>query len=725
MRILLLLRGSAGCGKSTWIEKNGLKQYTLSADDIRLMYQAPALQADGTMGIPQNRDNVVWKTLFQILEDRMQRGEFTVIDATNSKTSEMKRYKDLCNTYKYRIYCVDFTDVPIEEVKRRNAEREEFKRVPEDAIDKMYSRFATQGIPSGIKVIKPDQLNTIWMKCIDLSDYKKIHHIGDIHGCYTVLREYLDVDGGIHDDEFYIFLGDYIDRGIENVEIIQFLCSIKDRENVLLLEGNHEKWLKYWGNGEAGCSHEFETVTRPQLEAAKISRKEVRKLYYRLAQCAYYRYDGNIFLVTHGGLSKIPNNISMVSTEQMIKGVRGYRDAKEVDDTFDAVMADNVYQVHGHRNIQQLPIKVNNHVFNLEGQVEFGGCLRCVEVSHDGICTTEVQNCVFREPQKAADVEPGSVAETVKKMRESKYVTEKQFGPISSFNFSREAFDKRIWDEQTVKARGLYIDTEKNKVVARAYDKFFAINERPETKLDVLQRTLKFPVTAYVKENGFLGIVSYDEYTDDLFITTKSNPDGNFAAWFREMLQNNIQQDKLSLLKEYIKDKNVSFVFECVDMTNDPHIIDYPESKLVLLDIVYNDLKVKKYKYEDMCRVAGIFGFIPKELAYEISNWHEFYDWYCEVLEQDYEYENRFIEGFVLEDSSGRMIKLKLAYYNFWKYMRNVAHETMRKGYIQKTSGLIIPLANEFYAFMKTLYKKENIPADICSLRRMFYDRRS
>lgn len=37
MRVLLLLRGSAGCGKSTWIEQHGLKQYALSADDIRMI----------------------------------------------------------------------------------------------------------------------------------------------------------------------------------------------------------------------------------------------------------------------------------------------------------------------------------------------------------------------------------------------------------------------------------------------------------------------------------------------------------------------------------------------------------------------------------------------------------------------------------------------------------------------------------------------------------------
>ena len=179
MRILLLLRGSAGCGKTTWIEEKGLRPYTLSADDIRLLCQSPELQVDGTENISQRNDKSVWKILFSILEIRMQRGDFTVIDATNSKTSEMNRYKEMCTTYRYRIYCVDFTNLPIEEVKRRNAGREPLKRVPEEVIDRMYSRFATQKIPSGIKVISPDELDTIWLKLFDMSHYKRIHHIGE------------------------------------------------------------------------------------------------------------------------------------------------------------------------------------------------------------------------------------------------------------------------------------------------------------------------------------------------------------------------------------------------------------------------------------------------------------------------------------------------------------------------------------------------------------------
>ena len=729
MRILLLLRGSAGCGKSTWIKENGLKPYTLSADDIRLLCQSPIMQVDGSEAVSQNNDTIVWNTLFKLLETRMQRGEFTVIDATNSKTAEMNRYKEMCDTYRYRIYCVDFTDIPIEEVKRRNANREPLKRVPDEVIDKMYSRFKTQRIPSGIKVIKPDQLDEIWMKLYDFSDYKAIHHIGDIHGCNTVLQEYLSKNGGIKDDEFYIFCGDYIDRGIENVEVLKFLISIMNRKNVLLLEGNHEKWLQIYGHDGVGRSKEFELITRPMLEASDIDKKDIRQLYRRLGQCAYYKYDENIYLVTHGGLSIIPGNLSFVASDQMIHGVGGYKEAEDVANTFYNMMPDNVYQIHGHRNVKSLPIEVNDRVFNLEDHVEFGGHLRCVQVRHDGIHTFEIKNNVFKSPDEVIQGKTAthsSVADAILALRANKYITEKKYGNISSFNFNKQAFYNKIWDEQTIKARGLYIDTEKCKVVARGYSKFFNINERPETKFDMLQYKLQFPVTAYVKENGFLGIVSYNEYTDDLFITTKSNPEGEFAEWFKNILYDKVSDDNLKNMKEYIKRHNVSFVFECVDMVHDPHIIEYPESKLYLLDIIYNDIDFRKYGFEDMCYLANKFGLIHKEKAYEIATWQDFFDWYHKIIEEDYEYHGRNIEGFVIEDSAGYMTKLKLAYYNFWKFMRSIAHEAIRRGYIspKRTSALTTPLANEFYSWVKTLHNTDNIdsvPKDICTLRRIFY----
>lgn len=726
MRVLLLLRGSAGCGKSTWIEKNNLKQYTLCADDIRLLCQSPVLQPDGTTAISMANDSTVWKTLFNILEIRMKNGEFTVIDATNSKTAEMNRYKQMCETYRYRIYCVDFTNIPIEEVKRRNANREELKRVPEEVIDKMYSRFATQKIPSGIKVIKPDELDTVWMKVIDLSSYKRIHHIGDVHGCYTALKDYIDKNGGIKDDEFYIFTGDYIDRGIENAEVVKFLISIMDKKNVLMLEGNHEKSLWMYANDCVAKSRQFELITKPELENARINKKDLRKLYRKFGQCAYYKYGDNVFLVTHAGISKIPGNLSLVASDQMIRGVGGYSDTETVDRSFCEHTPSNYYQIHGHRNVKQLPIK-NDRTFNLEGRVEFGGCLRCVQVDGDGIHCIETKNNVFRTKkteEKTQAVLSSSMADTIIALRANKYIQEKRFGNISSFNFTGKAFYNKIWNEQTVKCRGLYIDTEKEKVAARSYDKFFNINERPETKFDMLQNKLQFPVTAYVKENGFLGIVSYDEYNDDLLIATKSTIDSQFAIWLKEMLYRKVSAENIAKMKSIAKRDDVSFVFECVDMKHDPHVIDYPESGLYLLDIVFNRMDFEKFNYENMCKTADLLGLKHKEKAYVLNNWQDFYDWYYDVLQDDYKYNGRVIEGFVIEDSAGYMIKLKLAYYNFWKFMRSVAREAIRYGYIKRTSALTTPLANEFYGWVRTLHGTDSdlIPKDICTLRRMFYD---
>ena len=78
----------------------------------------------------------------------------------------------------------------------------------------------------------------------------------------------------------------------------------------------------------------------------------------------------------------------------------------------------------------------------------------------------------------------------------------------------------------------------------------------------------------------------------------------------------------------------------------------------------------------------------------------------------------------MVEDSAGYMTKLKLFYYNFWKLLRGVSHEAIRKGYITRTAVLTTPLANEYYAWVRKLHdveEREKLPRDICTLRKMFY----
>ena len=76
------------------------------------------------------------------------------------------------------------------------------------------------------------------------------------------------------------------------------------------------------------------------------------------------------------------------------------------------------------------------------------------------------------------------------------------------------------------------------------------------------------------------------------------------------------------------------------------------------------------------------------------------------------------IEGVVLRDANGYMLKQKTNFYTQWKKLRFVATQTLKEGYLRHTEMLATPLENYFYAFVKTLYKREGIKTDIISLRR-------
>ena len=157
MRYLYLLRGAPGAGKSTWIQENKLEPYTLSADNIRQMVSGLTYNMKGEPIIPQEYDNTVWSILMERLEDRMDRGEFVIVDATHYRAALLQQYKKLINKYRYRAFVIDFTDVPEEVALRRNRSRDTYKIVPQNAIQKMYRVFESdrKEVSNRFKILKP------------------------------------------------------------------------------------------------------------------------------------------------------------------------------------------------------------------------------------------------------------------------------------------------------------------------------------------------------------------------------------------------------------------------------------------------------------------------------------------------------------------------------------------------------------------------------------------
>ena len=71
MRKLVILRGVMGSGKSTFIKSHNLEPYTLSSDNLRLLFSTFELGVDYKEHIPQFNNQKVWKLLFYLLEERI------------------------------------------------------------------------------------------------------------------------------------------------------------------------------------------------------------------------------------------------------------------------------------------------------------------------------------------------------------------------------------------------------------------------------------------------------------------------------------------------------------------------------------------------------------------------------------------------------------------------------------------------------------------------------
>lgn len=233
-----------------------------------------------------------------------------------------------------------------------------------------------------------------------------------------------------------------------------------------------------------------------------------------------------------------------------------------------------------------------------------------------------------------------------------------------------------------------------------------------------LQNILKYPLYAYVKYNGFLGIVGYDKEKDKLLITSKSSLIGSFSDNFRRIFGDKVTDQ--NAVKEYLKENNLSFIFEVIDPVKDPHIIEYQTEDIVLLDAIYRNMDYKKVPYDKLVEIGKLFNLKVKELAYTFNSWSEFYKWQEVVKEDDYKYKGEHIEGFTLEDNDGFMFKMKLAYYNTWKFMRGVKDSVGRYGSIKFTGALVTEEQNKFYGWLRELTREE-LKKDIITLRKMFF----
>ncbi len=751
MQTLYLMRGPQGSGKSTFLRDNALMPWTLSFDALRLMYGSMEMGRYGEMGATQSNDERMFHRFKEMLDFRMSMGQTTFVDATHMD-NDFDLYEKLSKQWAYSVKIIEFgMNLSADELMRRIDQRSigaPENYVPRQAVERTQLKLQNRTTPEWITVVTPEQaaleLNA---GPENLSDqYSGIVFVGDIQGSATALKHLLDK----HYDpkKLMLFTGDLFDRGAENGEVMLIMQDMLARDNTRLINGNHERHLLTWRNG-GDTPTEFWKRTLPQLKKNGFDTDVANFFISKGENLIQFQFADALFQVNHGGAPSVIERPALFSGQQCWKGVGFFEDS--VDDLFEANSKAPWHQVHGHRNALNRDLRADQRSFNLEENVEFGGNLRALDFDGEKFTPIHITNRVF-VPMSQRDLRhstmiPSWSAEqnehhlSAEKALEPCLLTEQELDDlrhhelikesvqketphISSFNFTREAFYSQSYDTCNMRARGLYINTESREVVIRGYDKYFNVNERgiAQAQLSEILANTKPPYSSTIKENGYLGLIGYDSQMDTLVYASKSTTTGDHALWLKDQVMNRLNETQRNVLKNTLRDYQLSLTFEVIEPVNDPHIVAYDAPNIVLLDGIRRTLAFEKISHEDLLKIGKAFGFDCKEKGPMLPNKTALAGFLSAASKKGFTHNHKEIEGLVLEDSTGTMFKLKLPYYNLWKMARGASMAVNRfheKGTEVKPHFLVDPVVAVFVEWLKT---KEPAMAkqDIITLREAF-----
>ncbi len=174
--------------------------------------------------------------------------------------------------------------------------------------------------------------------------------------------------------------------------------------------------------------------------------------------------------------------------------------------------------------------------------------------------------------------------ELLEEMVEKKFVrfgTHREFPELRIYEYTSDTMFGRVWNDVTMKTRGLIVNWETKEVLARPFDKFFNYGQ-PE-QLEQVRLEPNDEVVVYDKMDGSLGIL-YRRPDGLLAIATKGSFHSEQAEWatkeIRKYMTTHFYEDEMTWLFEIIYPDNKI-------------VVSYDYSGLVLLgvrDIDYGDV---------------------------------------------------------------------------------------------------------------------------------------
>lgn len=729
MNLLIITVGPPCSGKSTDIELNKLVDYTVSTDKLRVLLGSKFPILKNTYRIQNYKDDLIWDAenglLSTVLKNRFELGQTTILDSTG--LSNLNYYKQLAKKYNYRIVYAVYDDISIEELKQRNLNRIDSNYLPDFVIDKFVDRL--KSFHTTEEVLRRSEFKTTtllraldWGNFYqqDFSHFKQIRVFPDIHSNFDVIQNYF-IKEPEDKNTAYIFVGDYIDRGNKPIEVINFLLEKIDQDNFFFLLGNHDMRLLQYAHNLSQYENDpylnlgggfLETIkkireTYDDTELRKFFKK-IRKISKKLKFYLYFNYNNQKYFINHAGVDfmgyQMPASLLTGVVTQGYDYCDGdYESYIEVGNKWKENHPD-IIQIFGHRNIKPFlledEVKINENAYCIECNVEWGNDL--------GVLTIDSKNNISKI----------NIKNTLIENDVSKFINIKTFpeNGVYSINFNKNVFFKAIWNNFTVKARGLFKYIENDEIACRSYDKFFNLNETKESTLKEFLKNIVYPVNFYVKYDGFLLMVYWNKFLNHLDFATKRMVNTDHT----EMAKKLFTDGQLEHLKKYCKENDVTYVFECIHDNDMVHPILYEKNEIILLDIVRN---TKNFDSVVFVEENGSITNLPFRL--KTSDLQLLGDLRKAPFEYlDEEYINDFIndwsqsiEGWVIEDGNYKKLKIKTP---FFRVLKTVGRKMSERDNINDNLGYgPSDLINKISEIIYKEVKKCNI-TDFKEIRKIY-----
>src|SRR5262245_32408246 len=248
---LVVMMGASGSGKSSFARKHFKPTEVISSDFCR------GLVSDDEND--QAASNDAFDVLHYIARKRLERGQLTVIDATNVEPNGRRILVEIARQY-HALPVAIALDVPARICHERNASRPDRQFGPHvvrrqtSALRRSLRGLGREGFRYVYVLQSPEEVDAAGIVREPLYNNRRNEHgpfdiIGDVHGCFDELSALLeklgyDVAAGRHPGgRKAIFLGDLVDRGPKTPEVLELVMRMVASGAAMAVPGNHDMKL--------------------------------------------------------------------------------------------------------------------------------------------------------------------------------------------------------------------------------------------------------------------------------------------------------------------------------------------------------------------------------------------------------------------------------------------------------------------------------------------------